>query len=132
SLLKRMVLVKPGLGERLIAELEEEPHIDRITARHDEVELGAPMAVNAVGYRFSDLVVGEGPARAPQYRLRHFSVGEGCKWASQELDGEFADALRPGLAGLAAVPEPRCHAARQGARIGLIGQPVQLVAEVEA
>ena len=48
SLLKRMVLVKPGLGERLIAELEEEPHIDRITARHDEVELGAPMAVNAV------------------------------------------------------------------------------------
>src|SRR5436305_10338607 len=95
SLLKRMVLIKPGLGERLIAELEEEPHIDRVTARHGEIELSAPVAGNAVGHRFSDPVVGERPARAPQYRLRHFSVGEGCKWASQELDGEFADALRP-------------------------------------
>jgi hypothetical protein len=60
---ERMVLEHPGLGQRLTAGLEEGAQLDRIGPLDDEVELGAPMAVDAVGDGLDQLIRAEGSAR---------------------------------------------------------------------
>ena len=61
---KRMVLIKPRLGEHLVAVFQKAAHFDRLFALHREVELRAPMALHIIRHRFRH-DVGEFAARGP-------------------------------------------------------------------
>src|SRR5271166_3699761 len=59
----RMVLEEPGFGQGLVARLQEGAQLDRVGSLDDEVELGPPVASDAVGHRLDQLIGPEGSAR---------------------------------------------------------------------
>src|SRR6476620_2599477 len=127
---ERMVLIEPGLGEDLLIEAQEKPHLDGIAAFDGQIELRAPMAGDFVRHRLGENIR-ERAARGPQYRLRLVPKRQIDQWPAQKFDHEFAHALRAWLAGLSAIAEARCDAARQRRRKRLIGEPVEPERQIE-
>ena len=100
----RMILVEPGLAQHLVALAEVAAHLHRVRAGGGEIELRAPMAGHVVGHRLGQ-DIGEAPARGRQDRLRDHALWQPGQRLAHELHHEFAHALRPGRAGLAAIAE---------------------------
>src|SRR5271165_564647 len=102
-----MVLEHPGLGQRRAAGLEERAQFHRVGPLDDEVELGAPMAGDAVGHRLDELIGAEGSARGRNGKVRLHAVGQVRERRVEPLVYELTYALGARLAGLAAATEPR-------------------------
>src|ERR1700746_3576896 len=99
---KRVILIEPGLAQRLLARAQKEPHFDGIGTVYCKIELGAPVARHIVRHGFGE-DVRESTARRPQSGLGLHAKREGLQRRAQKFDHEFAHAFWPRLAWLAAV-----------------------------
>src|SRR5271166_4981768 len=127
----RMVLEEPGFGQGLVARLQKGAQLDRVASLDDEVELGPPVASDAVGHRLDQLIGPEGSARGRDDEVGLDAKGQVRERAAQEFDHELAHPFRPRLAGLAAAAEPCRHCDAEVRRNGGIGEPVEPVVEVQ-
>src|SRR5690242_18725796 len=100
-----MVLKHPGLGQGLTARLKERAHFDRVRPVDNKVELSAPMALDAVGNGFDELVRPKTAARGRHDKFWFDAKREISQRSSQELDHEFPHALRARQAGLSSASE---------------------------
>lgn len=124
-----MILIKPRLGEHLVAIFEECAHFHRFLAFDREIELGAPMALYIVRYGFRHDVA-ELAARGPEHRLGFGAKRQIGEWRAGKLHHEFAHALRARLARLAAIAQTRRDNAAERRRKRLIGKPMQTIREI--
>src|SRR3954453_10042338 len=86
--LERVVLVEPGLRQHLVAQPQEAAHLHRVGAGHRQVELGSPMAGDAVGHSLGK-DIGELAARGGEDRLRLDAERNVLQRAAEELDHEL-------------------------------------------
>src|SRR5579885_1212973 len=107
-----MILTEPTLAQNLVARAQQKPQPHWIGSADREIELRPPVARHIVGHGLGENIR-EGAARGPKNGLGFLAEGQGLERRALELDHEFAHALGPRLARLAAIAEARRYAARK-------------------
>src|SRR5450830_142983 len=129
--LEWLVLIEPGFRQRLVLVAQIEAQVDRIVAVDGQIELGSPVACNAVRHCFGEYIR-ESPARTRQHRFRQLAEGQFFQRSTFEFDHELAHIGRAWLTRLAAVAKTRGDAARQRRGVRLILEPMQAITQAIA
>src|SRR3546814_2368505 len=121
-----VVLAEPGFAQRLAGLRQEEAQLDGVVALGLKIEDGTPTpaARHRLGKHAGDFT-----ARGRDFRLRCLLPGQLAEPPAVELDDELHQPRRTRLAGLAAAPDAGGHHAGAFRRTGLVGLPVQAVAQ---